>query len=129
MEIFCGTDIVRIDRMEKHLSKEDAFRLRVFTEAELEYCLSHKTDKTKMESLAARFAAKEAASKALGIGVMRDGIAWKDFEVRLDELGAPHLEITGRALEIANQKGISSWSISLAHDGDYAICNCTMLAM
>ncbi|MCQ2467897.1 MAG: holo-ACP synthase [Clostridia bacterium] len=133
MRVLCGTDIVEIKRMLKHIAlKEDgsypSFITKCFTPNEIEYCMGKKLDSKKAESLAGRYAAKEAASKALGTGLMTEGIGFLDFEIILDDKGAPHLELHGRALEVANNLGVVSKSISISHDGEYAISYCTLLS-
>ncbi|MFT3685506.1 MAG: 4'-phosphopantetheinyl transferase superfamily protein [Phycisphaerales bacterium] len=68
---------------------------------------------------AARFAVKEAAMKALGTG-LADGVRWTDFSVRNNAAGAPILIVAGKAAELAAAQGITGWSVSLTHTGDYA---------
>ena len=70
--------------------------------------------------LAARFAAKEAFLKALGLG-LREGISWHDMNVVRDALGKPSLELTGRAREIFEQRSMVALHLSYSHDGDYAM--------
>ncbi|MBR6487410.1 MAG: holo-ACP synthase, partial [Clostridiales bacterium] len=84
--------------------------------------------KRAAESFAARFAAKEACGKALGTGIMSEGIGLTDIEVVTDEKGAPRLELKGRAKEKADELGVFSISVSLTHDGGMAAAYCTMLA-
>lgn len=88
------------------------FSERVWTAAELEYCDG------KAERLAARWAAKEAVLKTLGVGL--PGLALTDIEVGNDE-GRPVISLSGRALEQANSLGIREWSLSLSHDGGMAV--------
>ena len=114
-----GTDAAEIDRIvdlyERHT---DAFMTRVFTAKEREYCQARK--KNIGESLVARWAAKEAVMKALGVGWSR-GVAWTDIEVESLPSGAPTLNITGRAKEIADELGVVDWQISLTHCKTLAI--------
>ena len=133
MKILCGTDIVDIRRMEKHvLPKEDGalphFVERCFTDKEIEYCMSKKLDRLKAESMAARFAAKEACAKALGTGIMTMGIGFTDIEILKDDKGAPYVVLHNEALRVAEELKIISTSISLSHDGDYAVSFCTMIS-
>lgn len=133
MRVFCGTDIVEISRMLRNIApKEDgslsAFITRCFTEKEIEYCSSKKLDIKKAESYAGRYAAKEACSKALGTGVMTEGIGFLDIEILTDDRGAPYLVLHGNANERANALGVISKSISISHDGEYAISYCTLLS-
>lgn len=128
MKILSGVDIVKLNRMEKIISKDgDSFVKRIFTPGEIEYCEAL-SPKRKVESYAARYAAKEAASKALGTGICTKGIGFLDFEVVKEEGKAPELVISGRAKEEADKRKIVSVSISLAHDGDYAQAFCNMLS-
>ena len=133
MKIYCGTDIVNISRMNRYVElKADgtlpSFVTRCFTDKEIEYCMSKKLENKRAESLAGRYAAKEAIAKALGTGLMTEGISFLDFEILNDSKGAPHLTISGKALDRANELGIISQSISISHDGEYAISYCTLLS-
>ena len=118
MIIATGIDIVEISRIEDVFARRgDRFRLRVFTEAEIEYCEGRAS---RLESYAARFAAKEAAMKALGTG-WAEGIAWRDIEVFRAETGAPALRLHGRALERLDEIGARKAHLSLTHSRDIAI--------
>ncbi len=119
MIVSIGTDIVCIERMRKSLSSEGdgRFERRFLTEAELAYCQS-KHDPA--ESISARFAAKEAVMKCLGTG-WDEGVSWQDIEVTKDERGAPGVKISGRALEIAQARGIAKFHLSLSHTKDHAV--------
>ena len=75
-----------------------------------------------MEHLAARFAAKEAALKALGTG-WSEGVGWTDVEVVRDAIGRPGLMVTGKAAEIAAGRGIEAWHVSLTHTGTHAMAS------
>lgn len=104
-------DISRIrEALDRH---GDKFLARIFTLAEQQEC------RGRVESLAARFAAKEAASKALGCGI--GDVSWLDVEVLGDEQHAPHLFLRGAALQIAQEKGLTIWSVSLSHTAQQAI--------
>src|SRR5512133_13873 len=112
-----GTDLARIGRFEKFLAEgKTALIERLFTQGEQEYCLAVKFP---APHLAARFAAKEAFLKALGLG-LRDGLSWHDVEVVRNELGAPSLRLFGHAAAIASERGIIGIHLSYSHDGDYA---------
>lgn len=133
MRVLCGTDIVEIKRMYKNIAlKEDgsipSFITRCFTDKEIEYCMGKKLDSKKAESFSGRYAAKEAVSKALGTGVMTEGIGFLDIEILLNENGAPYLVLHGNAKAKADSLGVISTSVSISHDGEYAISYCTMLA-
>ncbi|NLC71073.1 MAG: holo-ACP synthase [Desulfuromonadaceae bacterium] len=112
-----GTDMVRVARFRRFLEEgKTALLERLFTSAEREYAFSKRDP---APHLAARFAAKESFSKALGTG-FRDGLSWKEIEVVHDPLGKPELVLTGRAAEILGERGFSSLQLSLSHDGEYA---------
>ena len=116
-----GIDLVDIARFERTLADHpDRFRERCFTESERAYAASR--PKRESQHLAARFAAKEAALKAIGTG-WRDGIAWTDIEVKLLPSGAPILEVGGKAGEVAAELGITGWLISLSHTDSHAIAS------
>ena len=129
MKILCGTDLVEIERFRKILeNNESGFINKCFTEKEQEYCRTKAGGKRAAESFAARFAAKEACGKALGTGIMSEGIGLTDIEVLTDGKGAPYLELKGSAKEKADELGVFSISVSLTHDGGMAAAYCTMLA-
>jgi len=109
-----GVDIVDIRRIRKSFEKYgDSFLRRVLTEKEISYC---KRKKDMMPSVAARFAAKEAISKAVGSGIS-GGFSWGSVEIDNDEHGKPFMRVLDRSLGIQD----SSISLSLSHDGDYAV--------
>lgn len=114
-----GVDLVEVPRVEQALHRYgERFLRRVFTPAEVVYC------RGRVPELAARFAAKEAAAKALGIGVRmlaRDGVEWQEVEVLGDQRGRPVLSLYGRAAERAAELGITQWAVSLSHTRQYAI--------
>ncbi|PLX74508.1 MAG: holo-[acyl-carrier-protein] synthase [Desulfuromonas sp.] len=112
-----GTDLCRIARFERLLEERMAVIDRLFTEGEKSYALDKKFP---APHLAARFAAKEAFLKALGLG-LREGVSWQEMSVERDPLGKPSLALSGRALEIFEQRNYSSLHLSYSHDGDYAI--------
>jgi len=114
-----GVDLIEIARIERVLARYgDRFLERVFTPAEILYC------RARPAELAARFAAKEAVSKALGVGVRmmaRDGINWREAEIVGDARGKPLVRLHGRAAERAAELGLSEWAVSLSHAQDHAI--------
>ena len=113
-----GTDLARVERFRKFVADNKTALLgRLFTLGEREYSLGKKDP---APHLAARFAAKESCLKAFGTG-WRDGISWHNMEVVPDELGRPDLVLTGRAAEIASEKGVEMVHLSYSHDGDYAV--------
>lgn len=114
-----GADILHIPRLEEALDKHGMrFLQRIYTPQELAYC------RGRTPELAARFAAKEAISKALGVGMRimsREGIFWHDAEVINDSLGKPTVNLHGKAVLRAQALGLTQWSISLTHEKEYAI--------
>ncbi len=121
MKIYCGTDLVDISRMAGILERQkDAFITRCFTEEEIRYCNSRSSDSARVSSFAARYAAKEAFGKALGTGVMSEGIGMRDIETVNGSAGAPYIRLYGAAKQKADAAGITSVSVSLTHDGNMA---------
>jgi len=114
-----GVDLIEIARIERVLARYgNRFLERVFTPAEILYC------RARPAELAARFAAKEAVSKALGVGVRmmaRDGINWREAEIVGDARGKPLVRLHGHAAERAAELGLSEWAVSLSHAQDHAI--------
>ncbi len=112
-----GVDIVGVKRLERIVRKwGDRFLDRVFTEAEKDYCLKKARP---FNSLAARFAAKEAFIKALSA---EEVIPLKEIETVNDKKGAPFIKLYGRAEDLFQQKvGSGVIYISLSHDGDFAV--------
>jgi holo-[acyl-carrier protein] synthase len=114
-----GVDLIEIARVERVLTRYGGrFLERVFTPAEILYCRGH------LPELAARFAAKEAVSKALGVGlnhISTHGIGWQEVEVLPDPLGKPVVYLSGRARELAEVQGLAEWAISLSHGREHAI--------
>ena len=109
-----GTDIIEISRIKEVLErKKDAFLKKVFTKNEIEYS---KKFKDPTPHLAARFAAKEAVSKALGIGLGK--ISFLDIEVLNDEKGKPNLKLSKKLIEEFSSPKIE---ISLSHCNEYAV--------
>jgi len=107
-----GTDLIEIARIERSYARYgEAFLRRVFTSGEVAYCMAKKNF---AESLAARFAAKEAGAKALGTGISR-GVSWREFEVCRAPGQRPELHLSGRALQIADQMGVRRISLTLSH--------------
>ncbi len=118
-----GIDVVQVKRMAEALDRFGArMERRLFTEAELLYCRGHKDP---LPHLAVRFAAKEAASKAIGTG-MSDGIGFRQFEVLQPGGRQPKLEFHGVARERFDQLGCRHSHLSLTHDAGIAIA-CVVL--
>ena len=122
MKIKCGVDIIEISRVKESIeSLGERFINKVFTEKEIEYCESKKAQ--KYQHYAARFAAKEAAFKALSWNLEdKYAICWKDIEVVDDKQGRPSLNIIGMNLD-----DIENIDISLSHCKEYAVANVTVL--
>ena len=120
-----GTDIVRVVRMEKNLQRfGDKFPRRILTEQELD---DYKKEKKQAHFLARRFAAKEAAVKAMGMG-FSGGLGWRQISVNHDARGKPLLEFNGFALEFIKEKGITESYVSLADEDEYAVAVVTLYA-
>jgi holo-[acyl-carrier protein] synthase len=118
MIIGLGLDIAEIDRIEAAISRHGApFIERVFTLAEVAYCERYKN---RFERYAGRFAAKEAAMKALGTG-WRRGVRWRDIEVVREPSGKPTVQLAGVAREIADGLGVKNISLSITHSGNFAL--------
>lgn len=118
MIISIGIDIIEVARIREVLLRTPRFTERVFTRAEREYCDSRGV--VAAQHYAARFAAKEAALKALQTG-WRGGISWQDVEVSARESGAPYLIFTGEVLAIYKNFGASAAHLSLSHTSEHAI--------
>jgi holo-[acyl-carrier protein] synthase len=109
-----GVDLIEISRIRETTARQGKrFLERVYTRGELEYCRDNHA------SLAARFAAKEAVSKALGCGIGE--VSWQEIEISVDESHAPILILHGAAETKAKEVGLSTWSISLSHTQEHAI--------
>lgn len=118
MIIGIGTDLIEVERIQASFRRfGEQFLQRVYTPAEVTYCMARKTG---AESLAARFAAKEAGAKALGTGISR-GVGWRELEVHRLPGRAPELRLHGRAAEIADSLGITGLSLSLTHTRGFAM--------
>lgn len=111
-----GTDIIEIDRVKAAVLRRPKLLERIFTGEELRYCLSKPNP---WPSLAARFAAKEAARKALGVGM--GAFAWQNIEVIKQGNQAPALQLSGKGLFYAKQLGITHWHVSLSHNHSTAV--------
>ena len=120
MIVATGVDLAEIERVARTLDAPHGarFRARVFTAEEQRYCESR--GRGRAESYAARFAAKEAVMKALGVGWGRDA-GWQDIGVVRARGGPPRIELRGRAADTARRKGIAAISLALSHAGGLAI--------
>jgi holo-[acyl-carrier protein] synthase len=105
-----GTDLVEIARFRLALARRTSLSDRLFTEGEQEYAYGQHDP---VQSLAARFGAKEATMKALGAGL--GAFRFREVEVVRDDSGAPSLSLHGAAAELAHERGVHAWQLSLTH--------------
>ena len=120
-----GIDIAEVDRVAELVERHGKrFLERVFTRRELEYCLGRKRQN---EHLAARFAAKEAVSKALGTGIGAS-VGWRDIEVVRESVGRVHIVLSGGARQVAEKLRIMRIHISLSHTHAYAAAHAVAVA-
>ena len=124
MKVFCGTDIIEICRIRKSLEDEKtgtSLKERIFTPQEIAYCESKKNQ--KYQHYAARFAAKEAAFKALSKQIENKySILWKDFEVVNDEQGRPELRVLNNL-----KTSIQNIDLSISHCHEYAVATVVVI--
>lgn len=113
-----GVDIVEIERMRRALERRPAMRERIFSEAERAYCDARNKPEIHY---AMRFAAKEAVLKALGTGFA--GMRFTDVEVERDERGRPVPRLSGRAAEVAAERGIVEMHLSLSFTHTTAVAS------
>ena len=120
MELLVGTDIIDIDRIKTAIEKSEgnSFLERIFTLNEIKYCEGRNA--AKYESYAARFAGKEAVSKAFGTGIGAKA-AFNEIEILNDNLGKPYVILHGAAKEYFEKIGSTGISISLSHCKSFAI--------
>ena len=109
MIVGIGVDIAEIARLERALARTPQLAARLFAESELG---------RPVRSLAGCFAAKEAAAKALGAPL---GLQWTDAVVRHDSFGRPQLDTYGSVAAAAMRLGVTSWHLSISHDGGYCV--------
>jgi holo-[acyl-carrier protein] synthase len=118
MIISIGIDIIEVARIREVLLRSPRFRERVFTAAERAYCDSRGV--VAAQHYAARFAAKEAALKALQTG-WRGGIGWQDVEIGSHDSGAPYLILHRSVKDLFNSSGASAVHLSMSHTSEHAI--------
>lgn len=112
--IAVGVDMIEVERMARGMARHgDRFLNRFFTAHEQQYCNG------RAASLAGRFAIKEAVAKALGTGI--GDMRWVDIEVVNDTRGKPALVLHAQAHELAVDRGLTTWAISLSHTATHAI--------
>ncbi len=114
-----GVDILHVSRVEEALLRHgDRFLARVYTPDEIAYCAG------RLPELAARFAAKEAMGKALGVGMRilsAGGIGWHEAEVTHDRSGKPAIRLSGRAAQVAATLRLTQIALSIAHERDMVV--------
>ncbi|MFM2104961.1 MAG: holo-[acyl-carrier-protein] synthase [Chloroflexota bacterium] len=109
-----GIDIVRVERIAGVLQRHPVrFPARVLTDGEQEYV------RARPENFAGRWAAKEAVSKVLGLGIR--GIGWREIEIERLPTGAPTVRLHGSAAERAARMGIAAIAVSITHEREYAV--------
>ncbi len=122
MKIKCGTDIIEVARIQESIENlGEKFLNRVFTDKEIEYCISKKN--MQYQHFAARFAAKEAIFKAISDCFKNKyDITWKNIEILNDKKGRPYVHFIGLTLN-----EIQDMDISLSHLKEYAIATCSVI--
>jgi len=119
-----GIDIVEIERIEALIQRHgERFLARVFTREERDYCGAHRRSAI---SFAARFAAKEAVSKAFGTGICAR-VGWLDISVQRDTSGKPSVRLENGASDFARELGVTRILISLSHSQNYAVAQAIAL--
>jgi holo-[acyl-carrier protein] synthase len=118
MIVGTGVDIIEVSRVAEAIERfGERFLTRIFTESEIRYCQPRRNN---VERFAARFAAKEAAMKALGTGLRR-GVSWQHFQVGHLPGGRPTISFSHAAAQIAAQLGVKHISLSMSHTAEHAI--------
>jgi holo-[acyl-carrier protein] synthase len=121
MIISTGIDLIEVERIRKALEDPRIgrrFRERVYTNSEIQYC--EKKNRSKYESYAGRFAAKEAVMKALGRG-WGAKVCWVDIEVARARSGKPEIVLHDKTAELASQLGIRRWALSITHTAEHGM--------
>lgn len=119
MELLLGTDIIEVERIKEALnSGSGRFSKRVFTQDEIAYCESKGA--AKYQSYAARFAGKEAVSKAFGTGIGKHA-SFNEIEILNDKAGKPFVNLYGKAEQYYRSLGAAGVSITLSHCKEYAV--------
>ena len=118
-----GIDVIEVARIERALTNPvtgERFRNRVFTGGEITYCESR--GKARYQSYAARFAAKEAAMKAMGTGWNRN-VGWSEIEVVRERGKAPTIALHGKSADFARRKNIAHFHLSITHTASQAVAH------
>ncbi len=125
MKIFQGVDIVEISKLKEVFTNNKDFATDIFTENERDYCMSKKDP---FPHFAARFAAKEAGLKALGMGMSGTGIdnSFQEIEVVRSPSGKPSLSLSGWTQKISRKKNVDQLTVSVSHSADYAVATVIM---
>ena len=124
-----GVDMVKIARIADVVARHgDRFLLRVLTPEEIIICAG------RIPAIAARWAAKEAVAKLLGVGIRgltsgAHAVPWHDIEIGRDTAGKPFIALHRYAATIAAAQGLASFDISISHDGDYAIASAVAIGL
>jgi holo-[acyl-carrier protein] synthase len=114
-----GIDLVKVNRLAAAIERYgERFLNRVFTPGEIAYCQGKVWANA---GFALRFAAKEAFSKALGVGLRRDGIRWREVEVVPNKMGKPEIRVSGRAAALCAAAGVTGMHVSLTDEDDRAL--------
>jgi holo-[acyl-carrier protein] synthase len=120
MKLATGVDLIEIARIAEVTSRHGTHYLeRIYTPAELDQCGK------RAESLAGRWASKEAAAKALGCGIGE--VSWKEIEILGDEQNAPVLTLHGAAKLKAEELGLTQWSVSISHSQSHSVAVVVMI--
>lgn len=118
-----GTDIIEIKRIQEAICRSERFKLRVYTEEEIQYCEGR--DKNVYASYAGIYAAKEAFCKALRSGFR--GGSWQDIHVLRTEEGAPYIELTGIFGEMFKERSFQYCALSISHSREYATAQVVLM--
>ena len=119
-----GIDLVENERIAASIKKfGDRFLHRIFTDGEIAYCAPFPDP---VPHYAARFAAKEAVSKAFGTGIGK-ALGWKEIEVCRNDSGAPFIRLNGGGIELAAQRGVAQIHVSLTHTTSHAAANALLV--
>lgn len=122
----CGIDIVSVKRIEDLVIRRGGKKLcRIWTENEIKDCTKN-DGSFDYQSLAGRYAVKEAVSKAFGTGFGRCGVNAEEIEVIKDSMGKPVIELHGTTKIYYENKGYNEISVSLSHEGDIATAVCVL---
>ena len=118
MVIGLGVDIIQNNRIHSIVEKwGDKFLNKVFTEYELNFVKKHDQ---KIQRYASNYAVKEAVVKALGTG-FRNGIRFRNIELKRDTLGKPFIELAGKTKTFADERGINKIHTTISHEKDYSV--------